>query len=262
MMKDNSYNDHRIFKQLERYAEFYKNLSFSVFPFMSQGTKSIFNLDSYLFSSIQGTLESINAILVNKRINDAYALLRKYHDSIIINIYTDLYLEDHCSIENLIVKKIDDWREGSEKLPYFREMSNYIRNSEKLQKINNLLYGSDKIYKQLRERCNDHTHYNFYKYVLLNNNEIYNPERTRILDVFSRDLADLFVMHFSYLFYLNEHYMMASDYVDSLDLGLEPEENSQYFVAPFVQEIFDSEIKKRRMDLAEIIKKKTSMMLE
>ncbi len=69
-------------------------------------------------------------------------------------------------------------------------------------------------------------------------------------------------MHFSYLFYLNDHYMASSDYVDSLDCGLMPEEGSQYFVAPFVQKIFDSVIKKNRMDLAEEIKSKTSMKLE
>ena len=56
--------------------------------------------------------------------------------------------------------------------------------------------------------------------------------------------------------------MIASDYVDSLDMGLTPEENSEYFVAPFIQEIFDSEIKFRRPDLAEEIKKKTKMMLK
>lgn len=56
--------------------------------------------------------------------------------------------------------------------------------------------------------------------------------------------------------------MASSDYVDSLDCGLMPEEGSQYFVAPFVQKIFDSVIKKNRMDLAEEIKSKTSMKLE
>lgn len=56
--------------------------------------------------------------------------------------------------------------------------------------------------------------------------------------------------------------MMSSYYVDSLDCGLTPEEGSQYFVAPFVQKVFDTAIKKNRMDLAEEIKSKTSMKLE
>ena len=59
-----------------------------------------------MFTSIRGTFESIRLILKNGMINDAYALLRKYFDSAVINIYTNLYLEDHLSIENFIVDKI------------------------------------------------------------------------------------------------------------------------------------------------------------
>ncbi|MBU1297552.1 MAG: hypothetical protein KKB77_00145 [Bacteroidetes bacterium] len=56
--------------------------------------------------------------------------------------------------------------------------------------------------------------------------------------------------------------MLSSDYVDSMDLGLTPEEDSQYLVAPFIQEIFDKVIKKNRMDLALEIKSHTAMKLE
>lgn len=144
MTIDNTYKEHHVFTQLSEYADFYKSLAFSIFGFITQGTKAIYNIDSYVYSSIQGTLESI--------------------------------LES--------------------------------------------------------------------------------------LNTFSKDLENIFVWHFSYLFYLNDHYMMSSDYVDSLDCGLTPEEGSQYFVAPFVQKIFDSVIKKNSMDLAEEIKSKTSMKLE
>jgi len=262
MSDEDNYLKHKIFNQLTKYAEFYEDLAISIFPFMAQGTRSLLNLDTSQFSSIQGTLESIRVILINKRINDAYTLLRKYYDSIIINIYTSLYLDDHYSVENFIVKKIEDWRAGTEKLPRFSEMRKYIQESDKLSGINDLLYTTDSIYQRLRDRLNNHVHYNYYRYVLLNNSDLYIPEREEILNVFSRDLCNLFVMHFSYLFYLNEHYLIASDYADSLYLGLTPEENSEYFVAPFVQEIFDSEIKVRRPDLAEAIKIKTKMMLK
>ncbi len=47
--------------------------------------------------------------------------------------------------------------------------------------------------------------------------------------------------------------MMLSDYVDSLDCGITPEEGSQYWVAPFVQNIFDLVINKERPDIAAAI---------
>lgn len=82
------------------------------------------------------------------------------------------------------------------------------------------------------------------------------------MDSFSKDLQDIFIMHLSYLFYLNDHYMMSSDYVDSLEFGMEPEEDSLYWVAPAIQEIFNKVIKANRPDIAQIIKSKTSMKLD
>ena len=62
-------------------------------------------------------------------------------------------------------------------------------------------------------------------------------------------------------FYLNDHYMAATDYVDALDAGIEPEPDSQYFVAPYIQEIFSEVVETKRPDIAAIIKNKTSMYL-
>jgi len=257
---EKAYTEHSVFEQLTDYAEFYDDLSTIVMGWVTQGTTSIINIDTYVYLSIQGTLESIKDILIKGRINDAYALLRKYYDSAIINIYTNLYLDDNFSIENFVVNKINDWLHGKEQLPEYRIMSNYIRKSEKLAEINRLL-NKDNRYKEIRERCNDHTHYNFYKNLLLNNNKMLIENRNAILNIFSKDLENLFIMHLSYLFYINDKYMMSSDYVDSMDLGLTPEEGSQYFVASFIQEIFDKVIKKNRIDLATEIKNNTAMKL-
>ncbi len=258
---DRAYIEHPVFEQLSEYAEFYDDLSTLVMGWVTQGTTSIINIDTYVYSSIQGTLESIKDILIKGRINDAYALLRKFHDSAIINIYTNLYLDENFSIENFVVDKINNWLHGKDQLPEYRVMSEYIRKSEKLAEINELL-NKDNRYKEIRNRCNDHTHYNFYKNLLLNNNKIHTENRIAVLSVFSKDLEDLFILHLSYLFYINDKYMMSSDYIDSMDLGLTPEEDSQYFVAPFIQEIFDKVVKKNRMDLAIAIKNNTAMKLE
>jgi len=139
MTIDHAYKNHHVFEQLSKYAEFYKSLSFSIMGFISQGTKSALNIDTHVYSSIQGSLESIKDILIQGRINDAYALLRKYYDVAIINIYSDLYLDDHFNLENFVVDKIENWLQGKEKLPEYRVMSQYIRASGKLSKINDLI---------------------------------------------------------------------------------------------------------------------------
>lgn len=226
MMIDNGYREHSVFSELERYITFYKRLAWSVFSFCTTGTNAICNIDSYVYSSIQGTLESIRNILTDGRINDAYALLRKYYDSVIINVYSNLYLQDQCSIESFIVEKINSWVKGKEQLPEYRVMSNYIRSSNKVVNITDLIYVDDR-YKRIRSRCNDHTHYNFFYHVLLNDNEIYLDSRLQVLDAFSRDVRDVFILHLAYLFFLNDHYMVSSDHLDALECGMTPEPDSQ-----------------------------------
>jgi hypothetical protein len=260
MVTDEEYQKHTVFSDLERYSAFYQSLGHSVFGFVSVGTRAICNIDSYLFSSIEGTLLSIRVILRDGRINDAYALLRKYYDSAIINIYTGLYLKDHVSLENFIVEQIDRWLHGKDQLPKFRVMSQYIRESPRVAPITSLLFG-DNHYKQLRDRCNDHTHYNFYRNVLFNDNKIFLKDRQRALQEISNDLRDVLILHVSYMFFANGHYMMSSDYLDCLECGMTPEPNSEYWVAPFVQEIFDQTVKKARPDVVATIKQHTSIQL-
>ena len=97
-------------------------------------------------------------------------------------------------------------------------MSNYIQKSEKVSPIYNLLH-KDKRYSELRDRCNDHTHYNFYHNVLLNNLQMLPEKKMAVLNRFAKDLENIFILHLAYLFYLKEQYMMASDYIDCMDCG-------------------------------------------
>ena len=140
-------------------------------------------------------------------------------------------------------------------------MSDYIRKSPKVSPITEVLLSDDR-YKRLRDRCNDHTHYNFFHNVLLNDPEIHLPNRRKALNDFAGDIRDVVILHLAYLFLAKEHYMASSDYLDSLECGLTPEPESQYWVAPFVQEVFDELVAKQRADIAAIIKDHTSMKLK
>mgnify|MGYP000709954217 FL=1 len=141
-------------------------------------------------------------------------------------------------------------------------MSQYIRNHGELSELNKLIYETDDRYKKIRDRCNDNTHYNFFKNMLLNDNEIYLKNRILYIDRLRVDLRDLFILHVSYIFFLREWYMASSDYVDYLECGDTPPEDSQYWVAPFIQEIFNNCISNFRPDIANYLKKNLSMHLE
>lgn len=257
---DKTYQEHHVFNELQRYMDFYEQLSMSVFSFATIGTQAACNIDTYVYSSMQGTVESIKTILLTGRINDAYALLRKYYDSAAINIYSNLYLKNKFSIESLIVEEINNWLQGKKKLPEYRVMSRYIKSSEVLKPINEV-FGIDDRYKHLRERCNDHTHYNFYRHAMLNDNKIRIENRSWWLDRLYDDVRDIFIFHLGYIFFLNSHYLMSSDYLDALECGEQPVEDSQYWVAPFIQEVFDQVITPRRPDVTAVIKTKSAMQL-
>jgi hypothetical protein len=259
-ISDDAYRKHHVFTELERYSGFYKSLSMSVFSFLSMGTKAVCNIDTYVYSSVQGTLESIKAVLLAGRINDAYALLRKYYDSAVINIYSNLYLNEHFSIDNFVVATINDWLQGTKPLPRYPAMVKYIRESPTLNLINAVLLG-DSRYKAIRDRCDDHVHYNFFQYVMLNDNEVYIKSRERWLDQFADDTRNLFILHVGYILFVNDHYMMSSDYMDALDCEMTPTEDSQHWVAPFIQDVFDEIITPARPDVTSVIKTNSAMYL-
>ncbi|WP_342329044.1 hypothetical protein [Pedobacter sp. FW305-3-2-15-E-R2A2] len=264
-VKAKDYQEHPLFNDLATYSKFYDHLADLNMHWVTQGVKNILNIDTYVFNSIQGTLESIFDILKKGRINDAYTLLRKYYDSAIINLYSKLYLDDHFGFDNYIVEKINNWIEGKETIPGFEKMSKYIINSKKVAEITELIYNGGDFKKSslesIRQRCNEHTHYLYYHTLLLNNSEVYIEERIDLLNKFRADLREIFILHIGYLFFFSDNYMMSSDYIDSLDMGEKPERDSEYWVAPFVQDIFDGVLKKFRPDIVEAIKGNTQMQL-
>lgn len=159
-----------------------------------------------------------------------------------------------------MLKKIDKWLKGEERLPGFKEMNELIEKCEDLKSINRI-FSKDNRYKHIRDRCNDHIHSNYFQYMQLNSK--INVQNAKVyIEMINNDLLDLLVLHFGYLFTLNGHYMASSDYIDCLDLNIEPEEDSQYWVAPFIQEFFNKYIKIRRPDISKEILDNTCMDLE
>ncbi len=257
------YKEHLVFKDLDQLASFYDSFSTSIMGFVTLGTRAIMNIDTYVYSSIQGTLESTKLVLEAGRIGDAFALLRKYYDSVILNIYTNLYLEENHDLEkNFLVQEVADWISSRKRLPHdrYESMYKYLKKSKQLESVLKALE-TDKSYKETRERCNDHMHYNYFENVLINDNRVHVENRVTLLEDFRRDLENIFILHLSCIFYLNDHYMISSDYTDALDVGMTPEPDSQYWVAPFIQKAFSEIVEARRPDIAKLIKSKTSMHL-
>ena len=257
---DSAYRSHGVFATLDRYTEFYEQLSMSIMGFMTAGTGMIINLDTYLYQSTGGTLISIRAILRQGRINDGYALVRKYYDSVTLSLFVDAYLNACEDAGARAVPRVNDWLRGVQALPDYKEMRRYVARAPRLEPVVGMLLRGDDRYKDIRDRCNGHMHYRDYESVLLNDKDVY-VDRLPVLDRMEGDIADLFVLHMGCVFFMNGHYMMSSDYVDYLECGMTPEPDSQYRVAPFVQAVFDDVLNARRPDVCAAIRSHTAMHL-
>ena len=258
---DKEYQSHKIFTLLDSIIEFYNAVYMQGPDFLTNGVLSnLLNIDKVVCGSLAGTLDSVRVVLKQGRINDAYALLRKYHDGIITVIYINVYIVENYSIDNFVIEKIQNWVKNNQILPSSKKMLNAIRNHKPLEGLEKL-FDFDGQYYQIRRLLNGNTHYNKLYYLWLNNNMIYIPNRTKELDQLYFCTLHLFIFHFAYMYSLNPHYMVSTDYIDALDLGMQPEEDSQYWVAPYVKAVFEKYIATKRPDIAQYMKNHTMMEL-
>ena len=255
---DKSVKLHSIHHDLNEFIEFYDGLSFTVMNFLPLGTKALFNFDTYIYEAMKGTLESILVLVQNGRINDAYALLRKFFDISLINVYVNLYLKREYTVDKFVVEKVQNWLSGQEKIPEYKVIRSYIASSE-LKYIQKEL--SKFPYREIRERCNDHMHYNFFNNLMMNTH-VFGSEKNKKLDLFSKDIRYVVLLNISYIFYLNPHYMSSGDIFDYLDSYSDIPEEMQYQVAPYIQNIFKILIDKEAVSIGQMIRKNTNMRLD
>ncbi|MCM1502971.1 MAG: hypothetical protein NC115_09950 [Bacteroidales bacterium] len=248
------YLNHDVFSEIDFMINFYDSLSFSSLNFMPSGVDCNINYASYVYSAIEGTLESIHMLLKNGRINDAYSLIRKLFDDILLEIYINVMLKDKFDFyNNIIVRDVVEWIKGRHRIPKTEKILKYIEKSKQTKDLYPL-FGWETYLKKIRELLDDSVHSNRFQLMLLNCNRVYMEEREQHLDNCKIVLKQLFLVHVTFLFHLNPQYLMASDYTDSLELGMIPQEDSQNWIAPFAQVAFNRVIKPHSRILDFILK--------
>lgn len=242
------------------YAEFYDSLSFSVMSFVPVGTRSIVSLDTFLLSSMASTLKSMAALVTMGSVNDAYALARKLYDAALVGTYINLYLSKHAEAGQPPLAHIDGWITGKATLPRTAFIAKYVADALELTPVRPCLNEID--YAGIRARCNDHTHHNFLSHLLLNDGRVYFKERGSWIEQLASDTLDIVALHLAYTFCLSGHYMMSSDYVDALEVGMTPEYGSEDWVAPPVQAFLTDHVEPRCPGLIAVLRAETGMALE
>lgn len=273
------YYNHKIFELLEDLYYFYELIAEN--SFNTQDGLIItgkFSAGYHIYSSIQGTLESIKILTYAGRLNDVFALSRKYDDAILTALYVLILInqdenkvfkteEDLCSIfKNSDVK---NWSiEGKQLYKYCTQPKAVIKKVDKyLWKLLELQSDdstSSKNEKSQRQKCNDNVHYNSllvfsdndYEALKLNNKGLI------LLDQLYDVLMQSFAMHFSYLYLMKPYIYSSIDYINCLEEGIQPESGSEYWVAPIVQDVFDKYIKTKYKEVSDYLIKMKLMELK
>lgn len=256
------YQNHQVFDVLGDLSKFYQDLSLAAFSFVGDGIeyKMPFNYETYIFSSLGNTLDSISLLLREGHINDAFALLRKYDDGILNNLYIKIYIQKHrTKLTSLVLPKINKWVYEKEPLPSSAKILDYINSYSVLSEINRIVDLKGGKYKALRRICNDNTHYNSLYFMLLNDKDVALSTRHEELEKICNCIIHFFIFHFVYLFLLEPAYMVASDYLDYLDCGQTPSEDLLKLVAPYIQECFDKYVMAYNPEMGKYLKQNSNL---
>ena len=222
---------------------------------------TIGNYAANIYMSIRSTLESIRVLLKEGHIADAFVLIRKLFDTVLVEIYLNVVREDKFDwMENLVVKDVDEWLRSLHWIPRTEKILEVLKKSNTTKDLYPW-FGWETYLKKNRSFLDNHVHASSYYSILLNCPEIHLTDREKQLKNAQVILKQIMVIHIAFMFYMNGPYMMASDYMDHRDMGMEPPEGSESWLAPYAQRAFD-EFLKPQEKLAGFIKEHSPMEIE
>lgn len=256
-----SYQNHPVFDEIKYMMNFYESVSDTCMRYIPQGAPGFMNYATYIYLALKGTLDSIQLTLKEGRITDAFTLVRKLFDDVLVEIYIDVTRKEQFDFENnFYVQDVEEWIRGKHRIPKLEKLLKILKESPSTRDIYPF-FGWDTYLKKNRELLDDNVHSNRFRGILLNCNEVIVENREQELQNISIVLKQIFLIHLAFIFHLNDHYFMASDYIDYMDMGMEPPEGCTEWIASYAQEAFDKYIKPHTK-LAEFIKSESGLKIE
>ena len=205
-MKGNNieaYKNHKVFKEIDCMMELYGNISFACFPFVPSGTSLIMNYVTYTYQAIQGTLESIKTLLEIGRISDAYTLVRKYFDDVMVDLYIDVIRKDGYDwLKFECVDDVEKWIKSKHRIPPIKKILVTLKNSVCTKELYPY-FGWDTYFNQNRTILDDFVHSNRYSLMVLNCSDVYLQNREKHLQSILIILNNIITMHLAFIFYMN-----------------------------------------------------------
>lgn len=248
-----------------------------------------FTLSTALIDSSSKTLKSIKLCCSIGSFSDANTLIRKLRDDLIQYIYIlniislwKPFLEESIkefkiddpeefvnSILNLQFNNIitDDeqavkgWFKNSvsdlpKSIKRKLEFENYMTVLKQNNNIKHILveYNLQEYWETLRKRLNNYVHNNGASFPTHNSISGYEKDlgtHLKNINIRTTYVSSFFLV---LLLMIESSLISSTDYIDHLDCDMQPPEDSQYFVASFVQDFIDKKVAKIHPELKQYLK--------
>lgn len=242
------YANHIVFRQLEAISDFYDVLSTTSLKCIDHiiSTK-IICAPSIIFTSLRNSVKSIISLLNLGHFNDAFALVRKYSDAIVIDTYKAIIIKNnkYNESQNALFEKLKNWFDSSGQLMSEHPQKEFHLIKSTFPQIVKILKldpsEKDSLNKRIRDFCNDNLHYNTFDNFSFNDTSCALREQryiTELLNSMSKCMIFLSSVHFAFLYELTTEFFLADDYIDYLDCGLTPPQGAERWVEPALNDFF------------------------
>jgi len=251
--------DYSFFNTLENIKCFHESISYNLFGSKTKGIEGFVNIHSEISEYLALQLESINRILCIGNLGDSFTILRKYEDLTLISVYmclkeeTEFYIDRKIEDWPWIIDELNNWVSNDKdfKMKSFEKINNSIRESHLKDLMSILERKID--YIGLRNNTgNRYTHFNQFRTVF-SLRCIENEMMTKILNHLEFVLTHYFIRYFALLVNVKEDFFRSSDYIDYLDMGMNPPEEAMYWVSSIANELLNDVVYKNRPDVAQYI---------
>ncbi|MBN1971345.1 MAG: hypothetical protein JXR48_17760 [Candidatus Delongbacteria bacterium] len=246
---------------IKELIEFMDDLSFLIYSnghtmtFIQSGKPRFMNVEC-IDSSIS-VLKMIDIAIESSYIGNAYTLLRKYRDELFLFLYlleASERDEPFSSDETKESKFVQSWFNNAASDLHIGDITKYLNTNKKISRVikKHDLFGE---WKRIQNKLNDYVHSNGYKYVVYNTSKVRNRKINEELSrEIQQDVVFITILFIVILILVRPNMISSTDYIDSLDVGLEPTDGSQYFVAPFVEDFVKNYIDDFDVDLRVFLK--------
>jgi hypothetical protein len=231
----------KLISEIEDIRDFFEDYSFHERPIVSYtaGKTMPFNLgrDRILFS-IEQTLGSFQSVCGLGNFSDAHILMRKLRDDLFFYLFTTVTSIGGKPIK---VKEIELWMSNALSNLHFSDVLKRIANSPSLiEPIKH--YKLQETFADIGAKLNNFTHGNGIDFYNMRYSHYQSPGDDKLQNIceFLGHALNHVVVTFIFLETLcNPLSIASSDYVDHLDMGMTPPDNSQYWVAPYIKDFFE-----------------------